>query len=359
MSHWKERSTIQSDVVFFRYIASGAEKNSDEVYVWDLDKTYLDTAWHGLLDLLGVLMERPLSKKNVPGTSTLIRSLVDCWQERRGHRHFPLYFITASPPQMESRIGEKLSFDGIVPFGCFYKDNLQNISPKRLWRLTKQVGYKVQALLQLRTMLKEDVRQVLWGDDSESDAVIYNLYSDICSRRLGPHELRQILSQFYVTGEQVDTILTLQAQIPENDPVEKIYINLAVDTDPDYYLKFGRRTVPTYNTFQIALDLCQDKRLDFTKVITVAEDMLLNYNYTEDELTKSFDELVRRKVLADPFVSQIMTILKEQKIMSVDFIPSVAAVQSQEESSLRRGFDIQGTHESWVQEHIDYIHDYR
>jgi hypothetical protein len=358
MRNWRDYSSINSDVVFFRYIAAGAEKQGDEVYVWDLDKTYLDTSWSGVFDLLGVFLERALSKKNVPGTNTLIRALIDCWSERRGHRHFPLYFITASPPQMESRISEKLSFDGIFPFGCFYKDNLQNIRPKRLWRLTKQVGYKVQALLQLRLMLKENVRQVLWGDDSESDAVIYNLYSDICSRRLGAHDLRQLLSQFYVTGEQADTIIKLQSEIPENDPVEKIYINLAADTDPDYYLKFGRRTVPTYNTFQTALDLCQDKRLDPSKVLFVADDMMKNYGFTNDELIRSFDELVRRRVLGEPIVSQIMLLLKEQNIMPMDFNPSISPVAIVD-AQLPRGFDVQGIHEPWVPEHIDYVHDYR
>lgn len=358
MAHWKDYCTVWSDVVFFRYIAEGVEKNANEIFVWDLDKTYLDTSWGGLFELLKVALERAMSKKNIPGTTTLIRSLVDQWQLQKAHRHFPLYFITASPPQMESRISEKLSFDGIFPFGCFYKDNLQNLRPKRMWRLTKQVGYKVQALLQLRSMLKEDVRQVLWGDDSESDAVIYNLYSDICARRIGPHDLRQILSQFWVTGEQVDIILQLQSRIPENDPVEKIYINLASDTDPDYYLKFGRRTVPTYNSFQTALDLYQDGRLDFQLVMNVANDMIHNYEFTNDELGRSFDELIRRKVLVEPFVSKVTLELQELGILPSDFSPSITPFHSVP-APLIRGFDISGIHEPWIAERIDYLHDYR
>lgn len=358
MGHWKDYGTVWSDVVFFRYIAEGVEKNASEIFVWDLDKTYLDTSWGGFFELLKVAMERAMSKKNIPGTNTLIRSLVDQWQLQKAHRHFPLYFITASPPQMESRISEKLSIDGIFPFGCFYKDNLQNLHPKRMWRLTKQVGYKVQALLQLRSMLKSDVRQVLWGDDSESDAVIYNLYSDICARRLGPHELRQILAQFGVTGEQVDTILQLQSSIPENDPVEKIYINLASDTDPDYYLKFGRRTIPTYDSFQTALDLYQDGRLDLQRTVNVAKDMIENYGFTNDELAHSYDELIRRKVLVEPFVSKATLELQEIGILHSDFIPSVTPLQSVS-APLSRGFDISGVHEPWISDRIDYLHDYR
>lgn len=339
---------ISSDVVFFPYVADAAFRLSDEVFVWDLDKTYLDTSWGGVIELLKVAMERPIEKKNVPGTNALVRGLIDCWVSKHGNRQFPLYFITASPPQMESRIAEKLNYDGIFPLGCFYKDNLQNLRPKRLWRLTKQVGYKVQALLQLRTMLREDVKQVLWGDDSEADAVIYNLYSDICARRLGAEETRAILSHFYVTGEQVDSILYLQSQIPENDPVERIYINLATDTDPEYYLKFGRRTLPTYNSFQIVLDLHQIGKVDLEKVIRVGQDMIHHYGFSPEELAQSFDDLIRRQVLLAPFVDDVKGQLKDAKVLSRDFEPTLPPIKSKEE-----------WHEPWVADRIEYCNDYR
>ena len=153
--------------------------------------------------MIHVVIERAQGKKNVPGTKSLLQVLSRCWSENRGQTRFPLYFISASPPQMEVRIAEKFVFDNIRPFGCFYKDNLRNLTPSRFWRLNKQVGYKLQALLQLRLKLKEKVRQVCFGDDSESDAVIYNLYSDICSRRLGSQDLRNILRYLSVTNEQL------------------------------------------------------------------------------------------------------------------------------------------------------------
>lgn len=358
MAHWQDYSSINSDVVFFRYIAEGVEKHCDQVFVWDLDKTYLDTSWGGPSDLFRLILERSISKKNIPGTSTLIRALIDSWALSKGNRHFPLYFITASPPQMESRISEKFSFDGITPFGCFYKDNLQNLRPKRFWRLNKQVGFKVQSLMQLRLQLKEDIKMFLWGDDSESDAVIYNLFSDICSRRLGAHDLRMVLGHFAVTGDQVDTILNLQAQVPENDPVRKIYINLATDTDPDYYLKFGRRTLPTYNTFQTALDLYQAGRVDFSMLLKVIHDMIENYQYTVDELTRSFDDLVRRQVLGVDEVGELVPRLQQEKLMTRDYQPSIQPIKLSWNEE-RVTFESDETHEPWVPEHIEYLNDYR
>ena len=259
---------------------------------------------------------------------------------------------------MESRITEKFSFDGLTPFGCFYKDNLQNLRPKKFWRLTKQVGFKVQALLQLRVQLKEDVRLFLWGDDSESDAIIYNLFSDICSRRISSSDLRRVLDHFSVSGDQIDTILSLQSVIPEKDPVGKIFINLATDTDPDYYLKFGRRTLPTYNTFQVALDLYQSKKIDFEMLLKIGLDMVNNYAFTPDELTRSFDELVRRQVLGHDGVTELVPLLQKVKIMAADYVPSLLPVKLSWIPE-RQELDFEGAHEPWIPEHIDYLNDYR
>ena len=52
----------------------------------------------------------------------------------------------------------------------FFKDNLRNLHPGRWRRLNQQVGYKIQALLQLRSQFANEITQVLWGDDSETDA---------------------------------------------------------------------------------------------------------------------------------------------------------------------------------------------
>jgi hypothetical protein len=355
---WQTRSEINSDVVFFRYVPVGLEKNSEEVFIWDLDKTYLDTTIDSLRGLLQTILERAWNKRNIPGTSTLIRALSIFRAKQSGQKYFPIYFITASPPQMEERISEKFSIDEINPFGCFYKDNLKNLRPGRFWRLTKQVGYKLHALMQLRTRLHPSVRQICWGDDSETDAIIYNLYSDICARRLGPHEIRSILEKLHVTGEQVDQILMLQSQIPENDPVEKIYINLATDTDPDYYLKFGRRTLATYNTYQVALDLVQDQRLSLEGLYAVAQDMIYNYGFSPEELMKSFDEMIRRGILGQTFYDKVRPYLEEKGLIFKDFEPSMPPLKEKHVID-GKVFEMEGVHEPWVHERVDYLHEHR
>lgn len=358
MADWRDKAQITDDVAFFRYVTKGIEKNASEVLIWDLDKTYLDTTIDSLPKLLLTAIERAFNKRNVPGTNILLQQIAAQWSEGGGTDRLPLYFISASPPQMEERIAEKFSLDGVRPFGCFYKDNLRNLSPGRFWRLNKQVGYKIQALMMLRTKLSDNVQQVCWGDDSESDAVIYNLYSDICSRRKNLTELRSVLKSYSVTNEQIDTILHLQTMVPEQDPVQKIYINLAVDTDPDYYLKFGRRTLPIYNYFQVALDLYQDQRLSLERLYAVAQDMIFNYGFTPDELTRSFEDLLKRKILGETAVQKLLPFFTAKGL-----IPSPYQLKStlSKESKVVNGrvYELEGQFEPWVPERIDYLHDYR
>jgi hypothetical protein len=359
MSDWRNRAEITADVVFFKYASDQAEGEAREVFIWDLDKTYLDTKFETMRGLYQTLLEKAFQKRNVPGTGALVRALRNSWQETHsGRADFPIYFITASFPQMEKKIHEKLNLDGIYPYGIFFKDNLKNLTPKRLWRLTHQIGFKLQALLQLRLHLREDVRQVLWGDDSEADATIYALYSDICSRRLTEKDLRTVLKSFHVVGNQMETILRLQSELPENDPVEKVYINLAADTDKEYYAKFGRRTLPTYNTFQTALDLFQDGRLRSEHVARVAQDMVLNYYFSREELEKSFDDMVRRPVLGEKAALEMRTILIQENLIhpNFEFSQVPKAVSSQVG---QRVFELEGSYEPWVPENVDYLHDYR
>ena len=156
----------------------------------------------------------------------------------------------------------------------------------------------------------------------------------------------------------MDTILLLREDIPAQDPVEKMYINLAADTDPDYYLKFGRRVVPTYNTFQLALDLFQDQRLSSAQVVKVAVDLMQNFSFGIEELQNSLDELIRRPVLADTTVAAIVPVLKENYLIRQDF-ELVAPAKSVVSRVGPRIFELESVTEPWVPERVDYIRDDR
>lgn len=358
MAHWKQRSTTNLDVIFFEYQPKAQFDGSAEVYIWDLDKTYLDTSIDSFSGLFKTIFEKAFTKKNVPGTPSLIRSLSRYRKKHFNEVDFPLYFVSASPPQLESKVYEKFLIDEIKPIGMFYKDNLRNLAPKRFLFLKKQVGYKVQSLLQLRARLTKDARMICFGDDSESDATIYNLFSDICARRHTENELTQLLEDLGVNYSQIDEILRLQSVIPIQDPVEKIYINLATDTDPEYYLKFGRRTFPTYNTFQVALDLVQDQRLSLEELGTIIDVLVTKYEHTHEQLILSFEELIRRRTLGLSSFEMLKNYFIEKKMLTFSWISKVEPLK---ESIIDQGhvYQLDGLFEPWIPRRIDYINDYR
>ncbi len=351
MADWQHRSQQTGEVVFFRYTHESHYRDASEIYVWDLDKTYLDTKFENFKGLLKTVFEKAFQKRNVPGTGTLVRALRNGWlASSPSSGDFPIFFITASPPQMEKRIIEKLNLDGIYPFGLFFKDNLRNLKPGRLFRLRLQVGYKLQALLQLREQLKTDVKQILFGDDSESDALVYSLYSDACARRLSDEQLVDVLKGFRLPPAQIDRIQQLRSQTPIGDPVDRVYINLAMDTDAEYYAKFGRRTLATYNTFQVALDLLQSQRLSSQQLLRVAEDLSVNFGFTNEQLEWSLMDSFKRGVLNLETVTALVPQLKEQLILPKEFQFDEQGVP-QVYSHLAK--------EPWVSEVVDYLHDYR
>jgi hypothetical protein len=358
MAEWEKRAKKNDDVVFFNYSDDSHALKASLVYLWDIDKTYLDTKFETMRGLLKIATEKAAQKKNIPGSAQLVQTIKEAWKKRHGTGPFPLFFITASPPQMERKIHEKLTLDGVKPLGIFCKDNLANLRPRRFWRLNKHIGYKLQALMQMRLMLQEHVHIIMFGDDGESDAIIYSLFSDICARRLDTSEIRKILNSLQVLDSQVDTIFHLQEQIPINDPVEKIYINLVDDTDADYYLKFGRRMLPTANSFQSALDLCQDDRLDPEHVLLIATSLIHDYGYTKEELENSLDDLVRRLKLGSAVCEKIVPFLIENKIFSPEFKTSVPA-KPVGETRGNTVIGLEGAFDPWVPERIDYLHDYR
>ena len=80
MSDWQERAEIDEDVVFFQYADSEKEKQANDVYVWDLDKTYLDTKFETFKGLVRTIFEKAFQKKNIPGDPC-----APCWGREDAH----------------------------------------------------------------------------------------------------------------------------------------------------------------------------------------------------------------------------------------------------------------------------------
>jgi hypothetical protein len=125
-----------------------------------------------------------------------------------------------------------------------------------------------------------------------------------------------------------------------------------------YIIKEGRRILPTYNSFQLALDLYQDHRLNEAMVVKVALDLVTNYNFGVEELENALDELIRRPILGEKTVAGILPVLQQNRLIRSSFKPTVEpkAIVS---SVGQRIFELEGVTEPWVPEHIDYMRDDR
>jgi hypothetical protein len=262
------------------------------VFRWDLDKTYLKTEFDTWRELVRVPFQKPQDKITVPGVATLLRTLRDTAVQ--AGREVRIYFISASPPQIGKAIRAKLALDGIEYDDITFKNQLQHLMHARFRNLREQVGFKLTELLKSRPNMPADAREVLFGDDWESDPIIYSLYADVVAGRIGSDELVEILGIIGVDPKLIVESTERAAAITHRDAVAKIYINLERRTPPTSFRAFGARLVPTYNYFQTAVCLFEDGHLTLSGVAQVAEALITASGYTPDRMANSLADITRR-----------------------------------------------------------------
>jgi hypothetical protein len=229
---------------------------------------------------------------NVPGVAELIKSIRDA---ATAHRRVALiHFLSASPPQIGKAIRDKLALDGVPYDGIVFKDQLRHLRRGKLRNLREHVGFKLAELLRGRLAAPLEAREVLFGDDWESDSLIYSLYADILAGRLSPERLVPILRRIRVDAPQIDEVLALAARAVGPDLVERIFINLERRSPPGVFRLFGPRVVPTFNYFQTAAVLAGDGHLDAEHVTRVGRALMADSGYTARRLENSLEDLVRR-----------------------------------------------------------------
>jgi len=262
------------------------------VFRWDLDKTYLKVEFDRVRDLVRIPFERAADKVAAPGVSELIRCLRTAAEERgRGVR---IYFLTASPPQLGRAIKEKLALDGIRYDGIAFKNQLQNLMRGKFRNLREQVGYKLVELLRGRMEVPPTAVEFLFGDDWESDPLVYSLYADIVAGRVAWPDVERVLEAVHVDPSLVREAQRLASELPRCEAVRRIFISLERRTPPAHFRWFGNRLVPTFNYFQTAACLCAEGLLDLGHVEAVGRSLVSESGYTFARLSNSLADIVRR-----------------------------------------------------------------
>jgi hypothetical protein len=262
---------------------------------WDLDKTYLRSEFDTLRQLWRTARERGEDKVEVPGVPEVLKAL-RATAERHG-RPVHVYFVSASPPQIGKAIRDKLALDGVAYDGITFKNQLEQLRRGRIRQLREHVGFKLAALLRGRLAGSADARELLFGDDWESDPLTYSLYADVLDGTLERDELAALLDRIGADPELRPEIETLAERAAGLGGVERIFINLERRTPPAVFRLYGARVVPTFNYFQTALVLAAEGYVDAEDVGRVARSLVERSAYTPRRLENSLGDLVRRRLL--------------------------------------------------------------
>lgn len=262
---------------------------------WDLDKTYLRSDFYTFRDLVRQAFERPDQKRSVPGASRLLAEL--------GQIAERIHILSGSPEQMRKSLSERLSMDGVRFDELTLKPNLKNLVRLRLRSLKDQLGYKLPALLRVRS---EEMRrrsaddtppaEVLVGDDSEADAFVYSLYADIVGGRVDLPALERILIEGDLFADDRRRTLDVAARVSGSEPETRFVVLIHLDrqTPPSRFSHYGPRLVPFFNYAQAALVLLDRELVASSVVYRVSEELLSEHRFDVQALARSYWDLRRR-----------------------------------------------------------------
>lgn len=286
-----------------------------DVYIWDVDKTYLDTQFDSLKGLMRIPFEGAIDKRAFPGTAQLLKEL------RRGPgKHpieAPLYFISASPPKLRAVLERKMLLDGVEFDGLTLKDPVQNVRRGGLRALKAQLAYKLVGLLLHRLDFPAGAHETLFGDDVESDALIYALYADVVAGRIRGADLLRILQRHRTEYQLAEWIVSFADRIPVARSVQRIFIHLAYGSDPERFAPFGPTVVPVRDSLQPAVLLEAHDKISAAGVLRVAAAMG-EAGRTDVELLSSLLDLVRRRLVGGARFDAITAQLTHQRLLPAE-----------------------------------------
>jgi hypothetical protein len=280
------------------------------VYRWDLDKTYLKSEFGSLREMVRIPFEKAEDKIAAPGVAALMRGLQETAARRGIETH--VYFVSASPPQIGREIRKKLELDGIRYDGIVFKDQLQRIMRGKFRHLREQVGYKLTELLKARRAEAPDAREYLFGDDWESDPLIYSLYADVVGGRVGVDELTALLNALRVDPPLVVEAAALAGEVARAEAVARIFINLERRSPPTSFRRYGARLVPAFNYLQTASCLYEERVLDATGLTRVAESLQKQSSYSAGRIVNSLADIERRGHIRPETARELRDLLQRE-----------------------------------------------
>ena len=188
-----------------RVIQASALEHPGMHIVCDVDKTYLETRFHSLLDLAKIaFFERAKDKITVEGAAEFLQQLR--WSETSQEPR-PLHFVSASPVQLRQVLSEKMLMDALDWSSSTFKDQAYNLRKAGFASLRQQVAYKTAAILSLASKITPGAGLFLIGDDAEADPYIYLGLKLYLEGFLGKKSYGQYLEALGVHSQDKEKIL--------------------------------------------------------------------------------------------------------------------------------------------------------
>jgi len=314
----------------------------------DIDLTYLATDIHSNKGKISTLFETPDLKRALPGMPELYRQL------RKSTSNSPLSFISASPHFFRRTMLATIALHGIQTealhlkylegtikgvidkvFGTIFNPlELVASGPKSAWNRTRkfltasvqslfdQMSYKLSILLYDRVYLPSATQEILLGDNTESDYMIFTLYQVICEGKLEGDALEEYLYSLNFLGRDAitrDSAKRIRKLAEENirshgktNPVKLTLINRTAKGPNDREMKdMVRKALP-----KGIWESCFSKREPFfgTEGALGMGVILKHYGYLE--LVQLFEiagemvgTLLDGKVIDDQYLLQQMSTL--------------------------------------------------
>ncbi len=285
------------------------------VVVSDVDRTYLDTEIHSIGGLLRAAFERPERKHNVPGFALILRALRRGSQEQAVNN--PLFFVSSSPPQIGPTLRAKMDLDGVEHDGLILKDQLRHVRSGEFKKLREQLGYKLGAFLSLWYFLPKTCKLIFFGDDSESDASVFLLFSLIASGELTGKELHHFLLDMGVFRQEAIQVAWLSRHFEKTPakPLLAAFINLDLNLSPYSYGRLAPYFFPTENSLQAAAVAYENKMIRMKAVVSIAREFLLKYDWSSEQIAKALIEGAKRLLYTKATLLEISQALKSADVL--------------------------------------------
>jgi hypothetical protein len=243
-----------------------------EVFICDIDRTYLATRFSSLKGLARIPFEFAIDKQDIDGMVVLLKEL------RRGpsdqSRSSPLYFISASPAQLRPVIQRKMLLDGLEFDGTTFKDWIGVIAELRLKRMREQLGFKLTALFAGRAELPAGAEEILIGDDLENDALAFTLYADLLAGRISRELLVPLLTRHGVGYDDALAIRDAAVQVGTGTGgVKRAYIRMERHSRPEAFLDAFPGLTGCHGALQMAVALWEVGSVGKSGVLRVTRDL--------------------------------------------------------------------------------------